>query len=506
MKIRKKIDLFLKIAVLNFFLLLFSEKSYSNLEEHFPLLNLLISTPIFQRESIRFSTNEEIYEFLQKLPQKSPHVQYKEMELPSGERGIPYVVIAENGEYNPQKTTIWIQAMQHGDEHGSGEAALGLADFFSLNTEQLLEDINILIFPRLNMYGAERKKTFLRGNVDMNTDHALLSSPETKVLKKELLKYTPEVILDLHEYPASEDSFAKLPTKRILPYYDILLSPPTNINIPDSIKTRQKTDIEAVKNNLEKKGVTIGSYYSGIRENNGILTLQVPSSSIKIARNNFALIPSLSFLVEGRGKDLGLKFFQRRVGSLEETVVAFINNFKAQSLNIKNQISDERISLISKKDITVFLAGESEIYPDRYKFINLKTNKVENFSVNMLIDLRKLGAISRKAPLGYLVEAKSQQLITKLKRHGIIYSVLDSEKTFHVESFRKTPGKKEYLLESQEKIFPADTILVDLEQLQKLLILLLFEPESEASFANLGLIPSKDTILPYYRILERESH
>ncbi|MGL5100940.1 MAG: hypothetical protein ACRC6B_13075 [Fusobacteriaceae bacterium] len=86
MKIRKKIDFFLKVAILNFFLLLFSEKSYSNLEEHFPLLNLLISTPIFQRESVRLSTNEEVYEFLQKLSKKSPHIQYREIELSSVEK------------------------------------------------------------------------------------------------------------------------------------------------------------------------------------------------------------------------------------------------------------------------------------------------------------------------------------------------------------------------------------------------------------------------------------
>lgn len=502
MKTGKRINLFVMALIFNLILLSFSKKSYGNLEEHFPLLNMLISTPIFQRDTNRFTTNEEVYKFLQNLSKKSPHVKYSEMELTSGDKAIPYVIISENSHYNPEKITIWIQAMQHGDEHGSGEAALGLADFFSLNIDNILGDMNILVFPRLNMYGAERKKTFLEGNIDMNTDHALLASPEAKALKREMLIYTPEVILDLHEYPASEKSFSKLPTKRILPYYDILLSPPTNINISDSIKNRQKSDIEKIKNNLEKKGVTIGSYYSGIKEKDGVLTLLVPSSSIRIARNNFALIPSLSFLLEGRGKDLGLKFFQRRVGSLEETGVAFINNFRLQSQELKKYISNERENIISKKDTVVFLSGKNEVYRDSYRFINMETNKIEKFNVNMITDSTKLGAISRKAPLGYLVDPKSERLISKLNKHGILYTPLTNEKKFYVEAFERK-DKDKYLMESFEKFFPPKTLFIDINQMQKLLILLLFEPESEGSFVNLGLIPSRDLTLPYYRVIEK---
>ncbi|MGL6130808.1 MAG: M14 family zinc carboxypeptidase, partial [Fusobacteriaceae bacterium] len=499
----KRFGFLIKVLVLTLSLFIFPEKAFSNFEKHFPLLNLLISAPIFKRENTKVSSNNEVYDFLQKLSKKSSHVKYLEMKLSGSDKGIPYLIISENGNYDSNKLTIWIQSMQHGDEYGSGEAALGLADFFSINSENILKDINILIFPRLNMYGAENETLFLKGDIDMNTDHALLSTPETQALKKELLKYNPEVILDIHEYPASRDSFAKLPTKKILPYYDILVSQPTNVNISDSIKSKQKNDIQNIKNTLEKKGITTGNYYSGVSEPKDILTLQVPKSTIKIARNNFALTPTFTFLIEGRGKDLGLQFFQRRVGSLEQTILTFVNHLKNDSSNIKKQILKERADIITEKERSILLLGKEEIYPDNFKFINLNTNKVEDFHVNMLIDFKKTEAFSRIAPLGYLIEPTNQKMITKLKRHSIIYSTLESEKTFTIESYRKLSDKKEYSLESSEKIFPAGTIFIDLKQSQKILILLLLEPESESSFVNLGILSSETELLPYYRIVEK---
>lgn len=495
---KKKVDK-ISIAFIFFIFFLMAEKTFSTMEKHFPLLNLIASSPAFQKQETKFTSNEEVYNTLKKLSEKSLHVSYFETEL----KKIPYVLISENKKYSPQKSTIWIQAMQHGDEHGSGEAALGLAEYFSLNVGGHLEKMNVIVFPRLNMYGAEKNNNRLAGGIDMNTDHILLSASETKDIKKEIMRYNPEVILDLHEYPASEEAFSKFSKNKILPYYDILISPPTNKNISEVIKNRQKNQVQEIKKHLEKNEVRIGSYYNGVKENAEGITLQVPSASIKIARNAFALIPAFSFLVEGRGKDLGLKLFQRRVGSIEDTVVAFINLYKGQSPEMKRYLAEEREKIMENKDMKIILSTGGEVYRDDFIFIDTENENVKNYRVNMQADFSNDIEVIREQPAGYIVNSEEKSIIEKLQSHGIKFTQLMENTEYTIEEYKKGEDRKSYILKRKQKNIPSGSIIVRLNQMQNILIGLLFEPESETSFINLNLVSRREEYLPYSRIVEK---
>lgn len=471
------------------------QESSATLEKYFPLLSLVASSPAFQRGNVRFTSNDEVFQVLKNISEKSPHAIYKEMELES----IPYLIIAENRNYNPGKPTVWIEAMQHGDEPGSGEAALGLAEFFSLNPAGYLQSMNIIIVPRLNTTGENR----LSGNIDMNMDHALLAAPETRALKREVMRYNPEFFIDLHEYPASEEAFSIFSKDKILPYYDILISPPTNRNVRDAIKDQQKQHLQIIKSNLEKNGVRIGAYYNGVKQNDQGITLQVPSSSIKIARNAFALIPTYSYLIEGRGKDLGLKLFQRRVGSLEESVVGFLNLYKKQGSDIKRHLTSERVKIKNEKNTLAVLATGGEVYSDNFNFLDRESETVKNYRVNMRADFSKTGGIIRSKPFGYVLNSNERDIIRKLDAHMIHYTPLEKDTVFSVEQYRVSNDNRGYTLEKSQKMVPAGNIIIELNQLQNILIMLLFEPESEANFLNMNLLSRRGEYLPYSRIISK---
>lgn len=498
-----------KILFLYFFIFIFTFKNLkSEVKEYFPNLGIKIESPAFEKSRLELTSVREMIKFLVEVEKKYSNVEYRRMELKNKEYGIPYLVITKEGkieeELNKNKITVWIQAMQHGDEHGSGESALNLISYFIKDEENFLQNMNLIIIPRINIEGSEKNRSSVEEGIDLNRDHMMLSTDKAKALKKGLLLYDPEVVIDLHEYPASEKQFAKLPGKRISPYYDVLMATSNNKNAPLRVEDLDKAIFSKVVSNLESRGIRTHKYYSNLNKSEDMITLTAPIVSVEPARNAFALTPRFFILLEGRGKGIGMDFFERRINSLSETTKEFLQIFNQESKTIKKMIAMEKERVKNLKEDIVVLESGKEMKTDSYKFIALHEGVVKDYDVTLKTEEKETGGLVRKKPLAYIFPGDKKEILKILNNHGIEYRKISIRKKILAEEYHISQNKKHYNLIENESYGEVGDIFVELNQVQNRLIMLLFEPESDGSFVINSVVSYKKEVLPFKRVLSRE--
>lgn len=201
---------------------------------------------------------------------------------------------------NEQNPTILFLTQQHGNETLTTEAALKVIKGLSNNSKEvqnILENVNVLIAPRLNVDGAEGDVNFSlddyvagthtrynANGVDLNRDHVDREQPETKALHENVIqKYNPDYMIDLHHQG----------TQTTLGNSDELVSGsilyPTNEEVNPSVREGSKQLGAVVYNAVEQRGFGTLSKYRG-------------GSAQTISRNGLAVEYGIStLLLEMRG-------------------------------------------------------------------------------------------------------------------------------------------------------------------------------------------------------------
>ncbi|NLO08025.1 MAG: DUF2817 domain-containing protein [candidate division WS1 bacterium] len=122
-------------------------------------------------------------------------------------RHISMAVVCDP-EYNPMLLRkMLIIGRQHGNEASGTEAALALIKHFAASTgpaeEALLRRVALLVVPMANPDGASRSSRRNAAGVDLNRDWVAMSQPETRAIEAAFKQWRPDVVIDLHELPAS---------------------------------------------------------------------------------------------------------------------------------------------------------------------------------------------------------------------------------------------------------------------------------------------------------------
>ncbi len=175
---------------------------------------------------------------------------------------------------NPENPTILFLTQQHGNEVLTTEGALRMIQYLSTSSQEVkdvLENVNILIAPRLNVDGAEGDVNFSlddyvagthtrynANGIDLNRDHVDRNEPETAALHQNVLqKYKPDYMIDLHHQG----------TQTTLGDSDKLVSGsilyPTNENVDPEVRERSKQLGAVVYDAVEERGFGTLSKYNG---------------------------------------------------------------------------------------------------------------------------------------------------------------------------------------------------------------------------------------------------
>ncbi|SET17792.1 hypothetical protein SAMN05421676_103137 [Salinibacillus kushneri] len=286
----------------------------------------------------RLHNYEEMSEYLDKLDQRSEALDLEVFGQSNKGRDL-YLAKFGNQEDNP---TILYLTQQHGNETLTTEGALQFIKHLtsnSKNVRELLDNVNILVVPRLNVDGAEGDVNFSlddyvagthtrynANGIDLNRDHVDKNEPETEAFHENVIqKYNPDYLIDLHHQG----------TQTTLGDTDELVSGsilfPTNPDVDPEVVEKSKQLGAVLYNSIESKGFgTISKYVGG--------------TAPTIGRNGIALeygISTLLFEMRGMADHyyedyvLGQKsngyLIRQAVISLEETAQAIADGSIAEA-------------------------------------------------------------------------------------------------------------------------------------------------------------------------------
>ncbi|WP_173915482.1 M14 family zinc carboxypeptidase [Halobacillus sp. Marseille-Q1614] len=244
----------------------------------------------------RLHSYEEMVKALEKADQQSERLTVETFGESVKGRDL-YLAKFGTNEDNP---TVLFLTQQHGNETLTTEGALKLIQKLTSNGKninEILDNVNVLIVPRLNVDGAEGDVNFSledyaagthtrynANGVDLNRDHVDRLEPETKALHENVLQeYQPDYMIDLHHQG----------TQTTLGDSDELVSGsilyPTNENVDEEVVERSKQLGSIVYNAISDKGY-------------GLLSKYVGGTAETISRNGLAVEYGIAtLLLEMRG-------------------------------------------------------------------------------------------------------------------------------------------------------------------------------------------------------------
>ncbi|UTE75584.1 M14 family metallopeptidase [Rossellomorea sp. KS-H15a] len=219
----------------------------------------------------RLHSYEEMANMLQHLDQKSDALSLEVFGQSVKGRDL-YLAKFGNNEDNP---TVLYLTQQHGNETLTTEGALQFIKQLTSNSKEvkeLLENVNILVVPRLNVDGAEGDVDFSlddyvagthtrynANGVDLNRDHVDRNQPETRALHENVLQeYMPDYMIDLHHQGAE----TTLGDTDELVSGSILY--PTNEEVDPEVVEKSKQLGAVLYNTVESRGFgTLSKYIGG---------------------------------------------------------------------------------------------------------------------------------------------------------------------------------------------------------------------------------------------------
>ena len=243
--------------------------------------------------------------------------------------------LAEAAEIINQSDKLMVQhqAQIHGNETVATEAALALIkDMAGSYGDALLDDINMIVVPRINVDGTYNYiRTNVKGKVDMNRDHLRVASKEIAMLHSVYNTFMPELVLDGHEFGGF--SVADRETGLMTSTEDLEVTAASSMNINEAVR-RLATDVvvEGAFYKIEEKGVRVCHY--GTTKNNAI------------GRAYYGLFNSVSVLIESRWSDKD--FYGRRVFAHLTAAKSLIETAIENSEEIIKAVADARADVIAK--------------------------------------------------------------------------------------------------------------------------------------------------------------
>jgi hypothetical protein len=145
--------------------------------------------------------------------------------------------------YGEGEKRLLFVGSQHGDEPLAYEVLQAFALSLPLN-------IQLAVIPSLNPDGLAKAQRLNASGVDLNRDHQLLSSPETKALHQFVRTFRPHLVVDVHTYPPRRSVLLE---QDFLLCHDVMLDVPTTPSLEPNVRQKMQTELlEPLLDNLNQ--------------------------------------------------------------------------------------------------------------------------------------------------------------------------------------------------------------------------------------------------------------
>ncbi len=506
-----------------------------------PAPEIVIDTPAFKegRRINSFTTQEEVDAFVAAADEAAANMWTTVIGTSNNDLNIHLAIFSKGADNNANwadlneaadalhklgKPIVWVGAQVHGNEVSSGESALALINELSGEWgDDMLENVSVVVIPRINPKGAMYNRRTPNGDNDINRDRIKVELQETQAINAAYWLLCPEVAIDAHEYGAVPRLFNG---KNTYAAQDFLFSGVTNRNVSDELRAKCRALYQdTVHEKLATYGIRSMDYYDGTVSS----TMTESGGNPKTNTNANALLPSFSFLAEtlvpGGGFN-SMLHFDRRVKTHLITAKTVIEVTADNADDVKDFIAEERASLLNnagvydEDDIIVLEQSTKEELID-FDYIDMETATMETSKVKWYSYTN--GSITKSVtrPTAYILPktAALETAVAKLKAIGVEIDELPAGETIStgIQKYIVTSSKVSTTLsegaylntvtadiaDAGSVTFADGAYIVPMKQNMTNLIGIALEPEHESGYVSFRIIDVADVAvgeeLPYYR-------
>ncbi|MFC1733674.1 M14 family metallopeptidase [candidate division KSB1 bacterium] len=495
----------------------------------FVIAQSLAQTPDWQTyyEKLGFletSRYAETIAYCKKLAESSPWIHYTSFGMSQQGRELPLLIADKNEDFNSTSVrsgdhiVLLVEACIHPGESEGKDAGMMLLRDIAIHKkyENLLDHATILFIPIFNVDGHERFGPFNRinqngpkemgwrvtaTNLNLNRDFLKADAREMKAWLRLYSEWLPDFFIDIHTTDGADYQY---PLTYAMEFHD---------NMYYEIGDWQKNVfIEYVECEMEKAGFPIFPYIafrnwfdprSGIR--GGV-------SPPMISQGYTALHNRPGLLVETHM----LKDYKTRVTATYEIL--------KQTLEILNTDYEKLNQLVKKADI--FTASEefrNNPFPVKFSLSDKDSTMLDfkGFEYEVVeSDLSggnwfqysdkpaifsipyfntPIPEVTVDLPEAYIIPVEWEEVIQRLRLHGIHFNQLKKSTAIKVKTYKFKDYKWnndpyegrfrmqfEYDIIEDEKIFPAGSAVIPMNQRAAKLIIYILEPKAEGSYVSWG--------------------
>lgn len=454
---------------------------------------------------------DETRAWLEKLVASSPLLTLEEFGRTPEGRAILYVRASKGGKDKP---VLLAQAGIHAGEIDGKDAGLMLLrDIAHRGKSGLLDHVDLVLVPILNIDGHERPSVWSRGhqrgpretgwrataqNINLNRDYAKADAPETRAIIGLLRELDPALYIDFHVSDGPDMQYDVTYTFAGWGTYARARA------ITGWLEKRFKPAVDTA---LTAQGHVPGVYPSLIdgRDPASGLRFSPEGPRYSTGYGDFTGVPTV--LVENHS----LKPYKQRVLGTYVLLEAAMRAVGADAALIAKAKSEDRAARpgrlmvkwerLAKPIATVEFKGISH---DRYR--SPASGREEIRWLGKPVTTRKpvIGhkeSLSVTIPRAWFIPASETAVIDRLKLHGIRFETLDQPTTLTLDTVRlidPTHGPVQegrvrlqatFQHETRKQTVPAGTVRVPSDQPLRLLAAALLEPESDDSLLAWGFFP-----------------
>ena len=374
------------------------------------------TTPAFAPGRQDFTTHAEVFVFLDALARRSGRVVIETLGRSQHGRAMVAVVLTGPRGWDAQLPTVMLLAQQHGNEPAGGEASLVLAQSLATERSALLDRVNVVIVPRANPDAAERFARESASGIDINRDHLLVRTPEVLAITAAVLRYAPQVVLDLHEFTVAGRWVSKFGS---VMRADALLQAATVGNLSPAVQAAQGRYLGAARTALEGAGHRVDDYHTS-SANAKDLAVAMGGVNVDTGRNVGGLRNAISLLLETRGIGIGRANYARRVQSHVLAANAVIE-VAAQDGAALVQLQRDAGRATSSQACSGSMAVAVRQTDERraLSFLDAKTGEPRDVDVVWRSSHRLTLERERTRPCGYLIGADQTSAVQRLRALGV---------------------------------------------------------------------------------------
>jgi len=480
-------------------------------EKFFPEKNdLPAHTPALKKKK-GFTNYPELIGFLKGLEQQFPdQVQLRYIGKSKKGKDIPLIQLGRGDQAG--KVRVWMQGGLHGDEPASTEALLYL--LYTLlhqpENKQLFDHLVLTIVPMANIDGYLEQQRNNAEGLDLNRDQTKLMAVESPQLKFAFSRFQPHVSLDFHEYRPYRRDYVKLGSFGVTALHDVMLLYSGNLNVPEAQRRfTQDRFLDPTRAVLSQAGLQHHDYVTP-EEEDGHMHFNRGSNNARSSATNFALLNSVSTLVEVRGVGLGRVSFKRRIFTGYLIARSFLD------LALKEKTALIAMQENPEQPTETVVKSQRGSYEGQMDFIDIEKAEKISLTTTFRDAWQSKATLTRRRPDAYIIESGQEMLVRKLQFFNLRIDTLKQAEELEVEQFyiekHHSPAEKYEQMKLQEvsarlepvkKLFPAGTFRISTWQLRGDIIGELLEPEAPNSFVSFGLLPTGSGLhLPFYRLIQ----